>query len=106
LYLSFLFARHENAIFAISPLITALLIMAGIATALPLFWFGIATNKIPLSTIGFLQYVSPTLQLLIGITVFGEAFTTAHVVCFCCIWAGLAQYSGDMIKRVRIGLKK
>ena len=101
LYLSFLFVEHENAIFAVSPLITTLLITAGMVTALPLFWFGIAANKIPLSTIGFLQYISPTLQLLIGITLFGEAFTTAHVVCFCCIWAGLLLYSGDMIGRFR-----
>jgi chloramphenicol-sensitive protein RarD len=83
-------------------LTTFLLIMAGMVTALPLFWFGIAANKIPLSTIGFLQYISPTLQLLVGIVVFGEAFTAAHVVCFCCIWAGLALYSGDMIRRIRI----
>ena len=101
LYLTFLFSKHENAIFAISPLMTFLLIMAGVVTALPLFWFGIATGKIPLSTIGFLQYVSPTLQLLIGVVVFGEAFTTAHVVCFCCIWTGLALYSGDMVKRMK-----
>jgi len=101
LYLSFLFVKHENAIFVISPLITFLLMMAGVVTALPLFWFGIAANKVPLSTIGFMQYISPTLQLLIGIAVFGEAFTTAHVVCFCCIWAGLLLYSGDMIRRMK-----
>jgi chloramphenicol-sensitive protein RarD len=100
-YLTFLFAKHENAIFAVSPTITLLLIFAGLVTALPLYWFGIAANKIPLSTIGFMQYISPTLQLLIGVTVFGEAFTTAHVVCFCCIWAGLAVYSGDMVRRIK-----
>lgn len=101
LYLSSLFFRHENAIFAISPLITVLLIMAGIVTALPLFWFGIAANKIPLSTIGFLQYISPTLQLLIGIMVFGEAFTTAHAICFYCIWAGLLLYSVNLVASIK-----
>jgi chloramphenicol-sensitive protein RarD len=106
LYLTFLFTKHENAIFTVSPLITFLLIMAGVVTALPLFWFGIAANKIPLSTIGFMQYISPTLQLLIGILVFGEAFTTAHIVCFCCIWAGLLVYSTDMIKIVSLRWNK
>lgn len=70
-----------------------LLIGAGPATAIPLFLFGKATETIPLSTLGFIQYLSPTLQLLIGIIVFKEHFTTAHVVCFGFIWAGLILYS-------------
>jgi chloramphenicol-sensitive protein RarD len=100
-YLAFLFFRQENAIFAISTSTTILLILAGVVTALPLFWFGIGANKLPLSTIGFLQYISPSLQLLIGIVVFGEDFQTNHVICFIFIWTGLALYSFDMVKKLR-----
>lgn len=70
-----------------------LLIGAGPATAIPLFLFGKAAETVPLSTLGFIQYLSPTLQLLIGILVFKEQFTVAHVVCFGFIWAGLLLYS-------------
>jgi chloramphenicol-sensitive protein RarD len=70
-----------------------LLVGAGPATAIPLFLFGKATETIPLSTLGFIQYLSPTLQLLIGIVVFKEKFTFAHLVCFGFIWAGLILYS-------------
>lgn len=70
-----------------------LLIGAGPTTAIPLFLFGKATESIPLSTLGFIQYLSPSLQLLIGIIVFKEHFTMAHLVCFGFIWAGLILYS-------------
>ena len=70
-----------------------LLLGAGPATAIPLFLFGKATETVSLSTLGFIQYLSPTLQLLIGILVFQEHFTTAHIVCFAFIWAGLLLFT-------------
>lgn len=78
-----------------------LLLGAGIVTALPLLWFGKSAERIPLSTLGFLQYVSPTMQLLLGVFLFGEQFAGAHIVCFSCIWVGLIIYSVDIIRSVR-----
>jgi chloramphenicol-sensitive protein RarD len=80
---------------------TMLLILAGIVTALPLYWFGMAAVKIPLYSIGFFQYISPTINLFIGIYLFHEIFTTTHVVSFAFIWAGLALYIVDIVVRLR-----
>lgn len=78
-----------------------LLVGAGVVTALPLLWFGKAAERIPLSTLGFLQYFSPTLQLLLGVLLYGEQFTNSHIVCFSCIWLGLIIYSVDIVRTVR-----
>ena len=69
---------------------TALLVGGGAVTAVPLILFATAANSIPLTLLGFLQYISPTIALIIGVFVNGEPFTLAHGVCFGCIWCGLA----------------
>ena len=78
-----------------------MLVLAGIVTALPLYWFGMAAVKIPLYSIGFFQYISPTINLFIGIYIFHETFSTTHAIAFSFIWAGLALYIGDSIVRLR-----
>ena len=78
-----------------------LLVFAGIVTALPLYWFGMAAVRINLYSIGFFQYIAPTLKLFIGIYIFHEIFSTTHAVSFSLIWIGLALYIGDMIVRLR-----
>ena len=77
----------------------ALLVIAGAATAAPLIGFAYAARRIPYSLVGLLQYISPTLQLLIGVTLLGEAFTATQAVGFACIWAGLALYALDGWRR-------
>ena len=81
--------------------ITALLIIGGPVTALPLILFARAANSIPLTMLGFMQYVNPTLQLLCGAVIFGEPFTTAHAVCLGCIWAGIALVTIDTFLKSR-----
>jgi chloramphenicol-sensitive protein RarD len=76
---------------------TALLIIGGVLTALPLILFAYAANAIPYSLLGFLQYLSPTLTLLLGVFVFHEPFTHAHAVCFILIWAGLVLVAIEAI---------
>lgn len=73
--------------------ITCLFIVSGIITALPLIWFAQAAQRIPLSTVGFLHYLTPTISLFIGVVVFQEPFTRTHFVSFGCIWAALVIYS-------------
>lgn len=80
---------------------TALLVCGGAVTAVPLILFATAANTIPLALLGFLQYLSPTIALLIGVFVNGEPFTLAHAVCFGCIWCGLALVGADAIRHAR-----
>lgn len=75
--------------------ITILLVMAGPATAIPLALFSRAANLIPLSLLGFIQYLSPTLSLLTGVLIYGEPFTMAHMVCLGFIWTGLILVTID-----------
>ena len=84
-----------------SVLSDMLLMLGGPVTAIPLFWFGIAATRIPLSTLGFIQYLSPTIQLLIGVFVFREAFDTAYLVSFGLVWTGLGIYTYSVIKGMK-----
>ncbi|MFW6234172.1 MAG: EamA family transporter, partial [Spirochaetota bacterium] len=73
---------------------------AGLVTALPLYLFAEGAARIPLSRIGFLQYLAPTLMLGLGVFVFGEPFTTVQAVTFGLIWSALLLYSiSDMRSR-------
>ncbi|MEI8047602.1 MAG: EamA family transporter RarD [Bacteroidota bacterium] len=85
-----------------SLLADILLVTGGPVTALPLFWFGIAATRIPLSTLGFIQYLSPTIQLLIGIFVFSEPFSAAYLISFGLVWTGLGIYTYSIIRALRL----
>ncbi len=79
----------------------ALLVIAGPVTAIPLWLFGTAARKISLAQIGFLQYVSPSLNLLIGVLVFQETFDGNRVLAFSLIWGALALFSFDSWRKTR-----
>ncbi len=79
----------------------ALLVGSGLVTALPLALFAYGARLIPLSTVGLLQYVGPTLQFLLGVLVFHEPFPRARAVGFLMIWAALAIYAADSLWRGR-----
>lgn len=70
-----------------------LLIGSGIITAIPLIWFTERAKRVPLSTIGFIQYLTPTLILLLGVFIFKEPFTLTHTLSFGFIWFALVLYS-------------
>ena len=78
-----------------------LLILGGALTALPLIGFADAVRRIPFSMVGVLQYIAPTLQLLCGVLVLGEAFDTNRAIGFGFIWAALAIYAADGLLRSR-----
>jgi len=80
----------------------ALLVLAGALTALPLIGFAYAVRRVPLSVVGLMQYIAPTLQFLLGVLVFGEAFDRAHAVGFGLIWIALAIFAMDGLLRTRI----
>lgn len=91
LFLSFVHINGNGA-FADGTLQTLLLVGAGVATAVPLLLFASGARKIPLSMIGFLQYIAPTLMLIIGVFLYNEPFTKYHLIAFVCIWSALAIY--------------
>jgi chloramphenicol-sensitive protein RarD len=70
-----------------------LLVLAGALTAIPLLLFTAAAKRLPYSTLGFLQYIAPSIQFLLAVFVFGEALTTAHLICFGAIWTALAIFT-------------
>jgi chloramphenicol-sensitive protein RarD len=76
-----------------------LLVMSGPLTAVPLLLFGMAARRLPLSTLGFLQYLSPTLQFLIGVFLYGEPFAASRAVAFVLIWIGLAIFAAHSLGR-------
>jgi EamA domain-containing membrane protein RarD len=79
----------------------ALLVFGGVLTALPLIGFADAVKRIPYSMVGVLQYIAPTLQLLCGVLVLGEAFDTDRAIGFIFIWIALAVYAVDGMWRSR-----
>lgn len=81
----------------------ALLILGGAVTALPLIGFAYGVKRIPLSLVGILQYIAPSIGLLLGVFFFREPFDTAKAVGFAAIWTGLLLFIGDSVWRSRAG---
>jgi chloramphenicol-sensitive protein RarD len=84
-----------------NPVISALLILGGLVTFLPLAFFGESIRRIRLTTAGFLQYIAPTIQFFLAVLVYGEHFSAGHVAAFGCIWVGLILYSIDAVRKSR-----
>jgi chloramphenicol-sensitive protein RarD len=72
-----------------------LLVFGGVVTAVPLIGFAYGVRRIPLSVVGLLQYIAPTLQLLLGVWFFREPFDASRALGFGAIWLGLAIYAGE-----------
>jgi chloramphenicol-sensitive protein RarD len=81
--------------------IDLLLILGGAVTALPLLLFTAAARRLPYSTLGFLQYIAPSLQFLLAVLAFGEPFGRAQALCFAAIWAALAIFSIEGLRLAR-----
>ncbi|MCC5876865.1 MAG: EamA family transporter RarD [Candidatus Sumerlaeia bacterium] len=77
------------------------LLLAGLVTALPLLSFAAAARRLTLTTMGFLQYIGPTLKFLVAVLLFGEIFTSIHAVTFGIIWSALVLFSIDAYQRSR-----
>ncbi|WP_091364792.1 EamA family transporter RarD [Geodermatophilus telluris] len=78
-----------------------LLASSGIATAVPLLLFAAAARRIPLSTVGLLQYLTPLMQLAIGVFVYGEPMPPARLAGFAVVWAALAVFTLDSLRAAR-----
>jgi chloramphenicol-sensitive protein RarD len=96
------FGQRGSGAFGVSDLATsALLALGGAVTAVPLVLFTVGARALPLSAVGFLQYLSPSLQFLLAVLVFREPFTPAHAAAFAFIWTALAILTWDLRRRLR-----
>jgi len=84
-----------------TALVTAFLLGTGFMTALPLSLFATGARLIPYSFVGIIQYIGPTLQLLLGVFLYGEPFAGPRAVGFVLIWCGIAIFLGDSLRRPR-----
>ena len=78
-----------------------LLMLSGPVTTVPLLFFGAAARRLRLTTMGIVQYLSPTLQFLLAVLAFGEPFSRAQLLSFACIWAAVAIYALDSFQAMR-----
>jgi chloramphenicol-sensitive protein RarD len=97
--LFWLFTRPPGAGFERPPEMLALLAAGGILTAVPLLLFGFAARRLPLSTIGLMQYIAPSIVLVLAVFLFGEPMDTAKLIAFGLIWLGLALYTFSLTRR-------
>ncbi|WP_439181487.1 EamA family transporter RarD [Carboxylicivirga taeanensis] len=79
----------------------ALLIMAGVVTTLPLYWFGLGAKRITLTSVGFMQYIAPSIMLFLGLFIYHEGFPKEKQVAFVAIWIALALYSYSIFASYR-----
>ena len=96
-YSIYLLATGTTSIGGLSTLEIVLIIFSGVVTCLPLILFNEGAKRIPLSSLGFLQYLAPTMMLLVGVFLYGESFTKAHAVGFAFIWIGYFIYIFSLI---------
>jgi len=104
-YLMWLASGSDQQFLNVSVSIDLLLIGSGFATILPLIWFNMAAQKLPLSVLGFFQYIAPSMSFLLAVYLFGEKFTPGHAVAFGAIWLALALVSIDPFRRARRRLR-
>lgn len=100
-FLASLVARGDSTYGLVSPTHTALLVLSGAVTAIPLLLFAGAANRIPLSAIGLLQYLAPVLQLGCGVLILGEPMPPVRLAGFALVWLALGIFTWDGIRFVR-----
>ena len=92
----------QNALtFGAGTTVDWLLPLSGILTAVPLTLFAVGARRLPLATVGFLQYLAPSLNFLVAVVIFREPLDTTQLVGFALIWLALAVYSADLIRSAR-----
>jgi chloramphenicol-sensitive protein RarD len=91
-FLVYLETVGQGAFLHSGPVTDLLLVGAGLVTTVPLLMFASAAQRIPLSLVGVLQYITPTLQFLAGVLIYKEPFDHSHLIGFCLVWAALILF--------------
>lgn len=99
IYFTWTFADTPETFLNLTTTEAALLAAGGLVTAVPLLMFAKAVKSISYITVGFLQYIGPTLQLIIAVLIFHERFTFSHWICFGLIWAGLTVFTFNSVRK-------
>jgi len=97
-YLGWLARSHVAVLSTADTAMVSLLALSGPLTVLPLLFFALAARRLPLTTLGMMQFLAPTLNF--GVAVYyGETLTTAHMICFTCIWVAISLFVYDAWRR-------
>jgi chloramphenicol-sensitive protein RarD len=104
--LGVLHGQGEGTFGNLGALHTVLLVVSGVATAVPLLLFAAAARRIPLSTVGLLQYLTPCMHLTIGVFVYGEPMPPVRLTGFALVWAALAVFTVDSLRHARAGVRR
>ena len=102
-YLLWLGADGSGTFTSEGPGHVALLAGGGITTAIPLMLFGAAAIRIPLATVGVLQYIAPVMQFLIGVLIYSEPMPASRLAGFALVWVALAVFTVDAVRSIRAG---
>jgi len=100
-FLVLIFLQGGSVVGKASVSVHLLLVGTGIITALPLVWFARGARRIPLSSVGFIQYLAPTCHLLLGVFLYKEPFTRVHVISFALIWIALLIFSFSHVRLMK-----
>lgn len=92
------YGAQGSAAFGVDLRTSLILVLAGPVTLLPLLWFAEAARRLPLITVGFFQYLGPTLTFLLATLVYGETFTMAWAIAFAAIWSALLVFTLDSLR--------
>ncbi len=91
----------QGSSFEVSLGLSLTIVLGGFLTAIPLLMFAVAARRMPYSTLGFIQFLAPSIVFVLGLTVFGEELKPVQAACFACIWAAAALFIYDLLSRRR-----
>lgn len=95
------YAATQGSAFLVSPALSSAIALGGVLTAIPLLLFAIAARRMAYSTLGFIQFLAPSIVFVLGITVFEQPLQDAQAACFACIWVAAGVFAWDLLKRQR-----
>ncbi|MXP30077.1 EamA family transporter RarD [Porphyrobacter algicida] len=95
------YGANRGSAFLVSPGLSASIVLGGILTALPLTMFAIAARKLPYSTLGFIQFLAPTIVFILGLTVFHQPLHRVQAISFGFIWLAVSVFAWDLVRRSR-----
>ena len=101
--LAYLYWQYHSGllVFGGDPKLALLIICAGPITSFPLLWFAHAARRLKLSTLGFFQYLAPTMQFALAVFLYHEPFSQTHLAAFLLIWSAIAIYVIDSLRRLQ-----
>jgi chloramphenicol-sensitive protein RarD len=100
-YIIYLMTQQDSSFLTGTLRLDLLLPLSGVVTAIPLLLFVAGARRLQLATIGFLQYITPSMHFLLAVGLYDEAFSRGHLISFLFIWAGLAIYSSNTLWKNR-----